>query len=457
MSTSSKLIYWDSLDPFLIGPYSCPNQDFPLPFEVPGKSSREYWFGRIFPGENWPAYLAPIDRIAPVPVIQHNHIQQKIKSRDVVLYCEMASGERIPVCAKHEGDRVYWNVNPVAWIRGILAEEYVLRWKRPIMSRIPLINYSYFPHFVKGILVRLQNHLSQKESNSTPFPLFPFDDFIEEIRIMCLALTFDSTPQTIDIWPRNYQAAITLTHDVDTSWILNPKRWSLLREILDTETSLGYKGAWYITGNKVHIPKHTKSLQYITDAGHETGLHGWNHDSQLKYLKAPQQEKRVQQSLDRLRSIPVAGMRTPWYCRSPQLFDVLSHSFLYDSSVPNASDFYSSVSNSGCCTIFPYQIRPGFYELPMTLPPDNFSDMRGGYDILREVADRIIEKRGVVVVIFHPQPHQSANEKRLSHYFSFLKELAEHNKDRLWSATPRKIVRRYQERLGEGCGDGRSA
>ena len=49
------------------------------------------------------------------------------------------------------------------------------------------------------------------------------------------------------------------------------------------------------------------------------------------------------------------GRRTPCYSRSPQLFERLSDHFRYDSSVPNASGVFSTGSNSGCCTIFPYR------------------------------------------------------------------------------------------------------
>ena len=52
-----------------------------------------------------------------------------------------------------------------------------------------------------------------------------------------------------------------------------------------------------------------------------------------------------------------------------------------------------------------------------------------------------------VVVILHPQPHQSANERGLSYYFDFLRELAQHYRDELWQATPHEIVRRYRDSL----------
>jgi hypothetical protein len=147
-------------------------------------------------------------------------------------------------------------------------------------------------------------------------------------------------------------------------------------------------------------------------------------------------------------------MRTPWYGRDPALFETLDTCFRYDSSVPNASSIFSEGSNSGCCTIFPYRVagRTGeaadLVELPLTLPPDNFPDWEAGYASLRSIAGSIVERGGVVVVILHPQPHQSANAEGLLHFEQFLAWLDATFGGRLWKATPAEVVRHYSEQIG---------
>jgi hypothetical protein len=149
------------------------------------------------------------------------------------------------------------------------------------------------------------------------------------------------------------------------------------------------------------------------------------------------------------RAIEPTGIRTPWYCRNFCLFDVLSRNFTYDSSVPNASGLFSSGSNSGCCSVFPYAAHDRLLELPLTLPPDSTAPVEEIYSILERTAGQIIDAGGVVVATFHPQPHQSANRRGLDHFFGFLQNIAERYAERLWCATPSEILRRYRSRLDE--------
>jgi peptidoglycan/xylan/chitin deacetylase (PgdA/CDA1 family) len=349
---------------------------------------------------------------------------------------------RIPVCGRRPDGTVHWSFDPVDWIRAILTERYVPSWVRPITSRIPLFNYARLPHVVKGVLQRVQDPRPGR-ANPVAFPHVPFDDFVDVVRRLCGALAFGELAEVQDLWPRGHRAAVTLTHDVDTNWILDPKRGSLLREIVETETSLGFKGAWYVPGVQLRPARHREAIECLVGAGHELGSHGWNHDSKLQYLPASRQVRRMEKIRRRFDGLPLSGIRTPWYCRSPELSGVLTRYFDYDSSVPTASAFFSSVSNTGCCTLFPWAPVTGLVELPLTLPPDTALDRQEGWQTLLDLADRIVERGGVIVVILHPQPHQSATPEGLRRYFAFLRALAAQYGDRLWKATPAEIVRQY--------------
>jgi hypothetical protein len=139
-----------------------------------------------------------------------------------------------------------------------------------------------------------------------------------------------------------------------------------------------------------------------------------------------------------------AGMRTPWYCRSAQLFEVLSAHFSYDSSVPNSSSFFSASSNSGCCTVFPYRPTADLFELPMTLPPDTAGPAPAVYERMEPICEQIVENGGVIVATLHPQPHQSAHPEGIEHWVGFLGRIAARYGERLWRATPAEIVERYR-------------
>jgi peptidoglycan/xylan/chitin deacetylase (PgdA/CDA1 family) len=412
-------------------------------FVAPEVPSRGLRFGRVVSGPCWPQWLPALDRIAPVPATSGagpwgHH------DAEVALYWDAESGRR-PICAI-DADTVRWAFDPAEWIRALLTERYVTGWTRPLPSRIPLINYSRFPSVLKGLLEPLQSPRGAVGADKArPFPAQPLDTLVEVLRQLCVSLASGVPPQRAAIWPDGRQAAVTLTHDVDVPWVLSARRAPLLQTIVDTETRLGYRGAWYVTAVALRASRHGRALRYIADAGHEIGSHGWNHDGKLNYVRPDRQRRRVEKSLARLQGLGVSGIRTPWYCRSPQLFEVLSRRFSYDTSVPNSSAFFSTESNSGCCTIFPYEPRDGVYELPMTLPPDTSLDRDAGYAGLMEIVDRIVDGGGVVVVVLHPQPHQSANAQGLRAYFEFLRQLLARHGDRLWHATPCEIVQRYRD------------
>jgi peptidoglycan/xylan/chitin deacetylase (PgdA/CDA1 family) len=438
-------ILWSSQDPLLVGPYAGGGGGAALPFEVPSGGGGAPAFATVFAGDAWPPGLPPIDRLVALPRIEDDCVGSRARAADVILWCETAEGSRLPVCGRGD-DAIHWNVDPRAWLHDLLTERYVSEWTRPITSWVPYLNYSLLPQAMKGLLSRLQSPHSWNRSNPIEFPQLPFDDLVERIRRLCASLASGSLARVVDVWPERREAAFTVTHDVDSGWILDPPRRPLLRRIVEAETALGFRGAWYVVARQFDASRHSESAELIRAAGHEIGPHGWNHDSRLNYLSRRGQEARMERIRERL-GHGSAGMRTPWYCRSPQLFEVLSRHFSYDSSVPNTSSFFSAASNSGSCTVFPYRPTQGLFELPMTLPPDTAAPVEAVYEILEPICERIVDCRGVVVVTLHPQPHQSAHRTGIDHYVAFLEKMAGRYRDRIWQATPAEIVDRYRSVL----------
>jgi peptidoglycan/xylan/chitin deacetylase (PgdA/CDA1 family) len=216
-----------------------------------------------------------------------------------------------------------------------------------------------------------------------------------------------------------------------------------LRELVEGEQRLGFPGAWYATARRVDRRRHADSLALLLGAGHELGAHGWCHDGKLEYLSRARQERRMQRAAARLAGLPVSGIRTPWYARSVALDAVLAAHFRYDTSVPNASTFFSRGSASGCASVLPFAGAAGLRRLPMTLPPDTALAPAEMEATLLALAGQIIAAGGVVVATLHPQPHQSGNAAGLARWLGFLEALHARHGHELWAATPAAVVERY--------------
>ena len=411
-----RRIDWGAVDRLVSGPYRTTGNAPAASFEVPESAPPGFGFGRLEPGPAWPAGVPALRRLAALP---HPVEALDCRPEDAVLSLREAAGQRSVLCAQSPtGAR--GGIDPVQWIEGILGERYVEVWRRPLPSRLPGLNYSLVPHIVKGWLEPLQNPRGGRAANPIGFPQLRLDDLVESLRLLCWTLAAGTPARLASPWPEGRRAAITLTHDVDTPWILDPARRDLLDALLDAECSLGYRGAWYLTAKPLRLARHAAALERIAECGHEIGSHGWNHDAKLDYVSERRQSQRMQRVLDRFGDRRVSGIRTPWNCRSPRLLDVLSRHFAYDSSVPNASAFYSYASNSGCCSVFPYRHASGILEIPATLPPDTALDPSERYQVLGQLVDRIVELGGVAVVTVHPQPHQSGQREGIRSLAAFL-------------------------------------
>jgi peptidoglycan/xylan/chitin deacetylase (PgdA/CDA1 family) len=437
---------WEGCDANLRGPYSGPAGGRTIPFAIAGGTTRNIRFSRLRSGPAYPEFLPRFDRVVPLVGVSESEKLVAGDDASVVLAYQDDDGDWRALCS---ADRsvVRWGLDPRVWVEAILSEKYVAGWTRPLVSRVPLLNYSRAPQRLKGALQgRAQPDADRP--GKTDFPQLPLDDFVDWLRRLCAALCWGRQPEIADLWPGGRRAAVTITHDVDTGWVFRSRNRRVFRQILDAEISLGFRGGWFIPAAFYQRRRHGDAVRELEQAGHELGSHGWNHDAKLRYQSLSRQRQRLERIARRFSPRSVEGIRTPWYSRSPELFEQLARRFRYDTSVPNASGFFSTGSNSGCCTVFPYRASDGLVELPLTLPPDDVFDPAAGYALARRTTDAIVERGGVVVVILHPQPHQSANPEGIGHFSSFLRWLRTTHGEQLWSATPLEIVNRYCERAG---------
>jgi hypothetical protein len=223
-------------------------------------------------------------------------------------------------------------------------------------------------------------------------------------------------------------------------WAVDPSQW--IEGCSRSATCAAGGGACYVTASRLDRSRHGAALERILAAGHDAGPHGWNHDARPAYREGADQQRRMERARARFAGPPVAYTRTPWYARTPQLLEILARDFRYDSSVPNASGFFSATTRSGCCSVFPFRHPCGLLELPMTLPPDTALPRGEECERLLPLCDRIVELGGAIVATLHPQPHQAGNERGVAAHADFLEALRARHGDSLWSATPGAIVGR---------------
>lgn len=433
---SAAALRWSEVEPLLRGPFACAGAA-ERAFELAAPGCGRLRVGRLVSGPAWPADFPPLDRLAALPEAPARPAGAE---REAVLHAELPDGGRFALCAQANG-RVRWVCDPAAWIRALLDERYVERWARPLPARIPLVNYARLPHALKGAAERLLASLPRGPERRAAFPEAPLDTLVEQLRGLCARLAGGA--RQAPLWPEGRRAAVTLTHDVDTAWILDEARGRLLREIVDLEAGLGFRGAFYLVASRVSPRRHRRALGLLREAGFEIGLHGWNHDAKLGFLSERAQERRLARARARLAGLGVEEIRTPWYWRSAPLFRVLARHFAYDSSVPAASDLYGTRTRTGCCSVLPYRAEGGLLELPLTLPPDTALAGPDPFAPALRAVGEILALGGVAVPILHPQPHQSGREERLADWGGFLRRLRERHGAALWSATPAALVRHY--------------
>jgi len=136
-----RQLTWSAVETSLRGRWSGPEALAERPFELPPAVAPALRFGRLRSGPAWPADLPGLDRLAAAPLATDGLAARG----DPVLLFAPAGEAPKPVCGRRRDGGVAWSIDPAAWIRSILAEDYVLGPKRPLPSRIPFLNYSRAP------------------------------------------------------------------------------------------------------------------------------------------------------------------------------------------------------------------------------------------------------------------------------------------------------------------------
>jgi len=292
------------------------------------------------------------------------------------------------------------------------VREAIAYTSRPLSSKLPF-SYQRIPHQIRWMgasaILRLRRLLKDESS----FPCWPLDltlDALADLFLFCSGAPRPAEPQWV---------AVVLTHDIDT-----PESLANLPRFLKLEEALGMRSTSFIV--PCGWPLDHGILGRMQDAGHEIGLHGYNHDNKTPYLPEKLIRERFDRCADFISRYRVRGYRAPSLLRNERLLRIIGERFAYDSSVPNAGAGYSSRSN-GSASARPFRIS-GVLEIPLTLPTDaslRFMGIppRGALELWVGCTRAIVRSGGVAVLLTHCEERYSGSRAMLKAYRGFLETL----------------------------------
>jgi peptidoglycan/xylan/chitin deacetylase (PgdA/CDA1 family) len=270
------------------------------------------------------------------------------------------------------------------------------------------------------------------------FPTWPLDLSVDRLLRFygrCLLAARNSEAEIFRwFWPRSHNAALILTHDVESAEGLR-----LAIDIADLEEERGFRASYNIVGQTYPIDHGI--LRELSDRGFEIGLHGLHHDRSLFASRAAF-EKQLPTLTAAARSLGARGFRSPsthrvhdWIAKLP---------FDYDCSVPHSDPF--EPQPGGCCTLWPYFIGD-VVELPYTLSQDHtLLTILGERSVdpwIRQV-DAIEGRNGLLQCVSHPDPGYLGDPSKRAIYVQLLDSLRE--REGLWKALPRDVADWWRRR-----------
>jgi len=275
-------------------------------------------------------------------------------------------------------------------------------------------------------------------------------------------------------WPEGRQFAFVLTHDVE-----GPQGLARVQELAELEMSLGFRSAFnFIPEGTYRVPAELRA--WLTSHGFEVGVHDLRHDGHLFRCRRDfvRHAARINAYL---RDWGAVGFRSGFMLH--QLDWLHDLQIQYDASTFDTDPF--EPQPFGRHTLFPFWVpaenspaptsdarktsaatgeqspspgiasaspplaRPGYLELPYTLPQDStlFLLFRERTPALwwRKL-DWIAQHGGMALVNVHPDylqfPDQPATARTfpVDHYTALLRHVRDRHAGRYWHALPRELA-----------------
>lgn len=278
---------------------------------------------------------------------------------------------------------------------------------QPLSSRLPF-SYQWIPPSVRQKIARGIGKSKVKQQDKwARFPLWPLDlsvDFWSD---------FLNIP-TIQLRP----TPVVLSHDLDSLEGLK-NFWRLFAPLENrykaTSVNFIVPCGWDIDHDV---------LGQVAAAGHEVGVHGYDHRNKTPFLDRTEQVRRLQAAKSLIDKYKIQGYRAPSLLRTEGLVDRLEPLYSYDSSFPTSGGLFP-VPNNGIATARPYKIRDRLWEFPLSMPRDGSLLFLGKSprEILKlwiDCAELISSSGGVVGLLTHCESGFSGQPAMLEVYEEFL-------------------------------------
>jgi hypothetical protein len=304
-------------------------------------------------------------------------------------------------------------------------------------SRKMDVYYAVKPLLPRRVQLALRRAYAPRQARRE-FPRWPFEPTLVEHRDAELLRRVREAGAErlpfVNYWPEHKRFCSVLTHDVE-----GPAGVANVMRVIELERRYGFVSAWNFVAEWYPIPDGL--FDAVRAAGCEIGVHGILHDGRL-FADRESFDSNLPKIGAYAREWGAVGFRSPATHRNAEWMHELPVE--YDSSFPDSDPFEPQAG--GCCSIMPYFFGD-VVELPITLTQDHtvFEILREpGIDLWRRKAEWLMERRGLVNLIVHPD--YVVEQRFLDRYEAYLAFLAERTDG--WHVLPRDAARWWRQREG---------
>jgi peptidoglycan/xylan/chitin deacetylase (PgdA/CDA1 family) len=242
--------------------------------------------------------------------------------------------------------------------------------------------------------------------------------------------SFDEQKNTL--YPGSLQNAIILTHDID-----DEEGLSQIPRIIELEEKYGFKSCWFIVPYKYKIREDI--IKLLKDAGHEVGVHGYNHDGKT-YLSKKNFSKRLPFINSAIEKLGATGFRSPMVHRNLEWVQELN--IKYEASCFDYDPYQPFPDHTSM--IWPFIVGK-LVELPYTIPQDHtlfFILKQKDITIWENKIKWLVKNHGMILTLTHPEYY--SDKKNYEKYENLLVLL--NSIENAWRCLPGQIAEWWLER-----------
>ena len=324
-------------------------------------------------------------------------------------------------------------------IESFCYEKYINKSKKTFLPSSLLKLYYFTKPIVPTLLQVLARSNLARLQRRRNFPRWPYEASLEDFKrfILTLLLSVSKTQKLpfIWFWPRDKEACLLLTHDVESGLTGN----SGISRVISIEERLGFKSSFNIVPFKYEIDKDV--INKIKSSGCEIGVHGYAHDARL-FSSLDTFKNRIKDINRIANEWDASGFRSCSTYRNPDWYEFME--FDYDCSFFDTDPF--EPQHGGCLSLFPYFIG-NIVEIPTTMPQDYALFVllkQKGIKIWQEKIKKIRDNNGLICLIAHPDEGYIGDKDKEIHYIEFLTSL--NHDDRIWNPLPRDVAVWWRKR-----------